>query len=135
MDVGGFDAVVVVEEGARPDIGGELVFRHADLAALEVGGLLHTVGAHVDRGVAERSRDEGRHRDVGAIALRSLHRVARQRHFADVEFGAAKRAEENLFRTERHVHRVDAVDGHDAVEQGTGAVVVADRDGEIELGH
>ena len=32
------DAVIVFEESARPDIGGELIFGHADFAAFEVCG-------------------------------------------------------------------------------------------------
>ena len=70
---------------ALTDIGTRLVFfrleinklEDADLAALEVFRFLHPVRAHIDGGVAKRARDEGRHRDVGTIALRRLHRVAR----------------------------------------------------------
>ena len=135
VDVGALDAVIVFQERARPDIGGELIFGHADLAALEVFGLFHPVGADIDRGVAEGARHEGRHRDIGTIALRRLHRVARHRQFADVELGGAEGAEENLLRHELHVDRIDAVDLHRAVEQRAVAVVVADGDREIELGH
>ena len=46
-----------------------------------------------------------------------------------------KRAEEDLLRIERHEHRIDAVDLHGTVGERTGAVVVAHRDGETELGH
>jgi hypothetical protein len=67
--------------------------------------------------------------------LRGLDRVARQRQFADVELGSAESAKENLFRDERHIDRIDAIDGNAAVDQGAGAIVIADRDGEIELGH
>ena len=41
----GLDAEIVFEDRARPDIGGELVFRQADLLALEVVRLLDAVGA------------------------------------------------------------------------------------------
>ena len=135
MDVRALDAVIVFQEGARPDIGGELIFRHADLAALEVLRLFHPVGADIDRGVAEGARHESRHRDIGTIALRRLHRVARHRQLANVELGGAEGAEENLLRHELHIDRIDAVDLHRTVDQRAGAVVIADRDREIELGH
>ena len=47
----------------------------------------------------------------------------------------AKRAEEDFLRRQRHEHRIDAVDLHGAVDQRAVAVVVADGDGKIELGH
>ena len=58
MDVRGLDAVIVFEKGPHPDIGRDLVFRHADLAAFEVGRLLHAIGAHTDRVVAEGAREK-----------------------------------------------------------------------------
>ncbi len=116
VDVRALDAVIVFEEGARPDIGGELIFRHADFAALEVLRLFDAVGADIDRGMAKGARDEGRHRDIGAVVQRRLDRVARQRQFADVEFGGAEGAKENLLGHERHKDRIDAVDLDAAVE-------------------
>src|SRR6185437_12841341 len=92
VDVRGLDAVVVFQERARPYIGGELVFRQPDLATLEVFGLFHAVGADIDRGVAKGARDESRHGNVWTIVLRGFDGVARQRQFADVEFGGAKGA-------------------------------------------
>ena len=135
VDVGGLHAVFVLQDRARPDIGGELIFGDADLAALQVRGLLDAVGAHIDRGVAERARHEGRHAHIGEVALRGLHRGARQRQLADVELGMAERAEEDLLRVERHEHRIDAVDLHGAVGERAGAVIVAHRDGETEFRH
>ena len=55
--------------------------------------------------------------------------------FADVEFGPPKRAEENFFRRKRHAGRLDPVDLDSAVDQRPRAVVRADGDGKIELGH
>ena len=98
VDVGRLDAVVVFQNGARPHIGGQLIFRHADFFALEVVRLLDAVGAHIDRGVAEGARHERRHADIGAVALRGLDREARQRQFANVEFGVAEGAEEDFLR-------------------------------------
>src|SRR5271169_1827873 len=48
MDIRTLDAVIVFKESARPDVGGELIFGHADFAALEVGRLFHPVGAYID---------------------------------------------------------------------------------------
>ncbi len=135
VDVGGRHPVIVIEEGARPDIGRELIFRHADFLALEVRRLLDAIGADIDRVMAEGAGDEGRHRDVGTVTLRHLDRIARERQFADVEFGGAEGAKENLLRDQRHIDRVDAVDGDAAVDQRPGPVVLADGDREIEFGH
>ena len=49
------DAVIVLQDSARPDIRRELILRHADLLALEIGRRLDPIGAHVDRGMAERA--------------------------------------------------------------------------------
>src|SRR5690242_5869970 len=46
-----------------------------------------------------------------------------------------QRAEEDFLRRKRHADRIDAVDLHAAVDQGAGAVIGADGDGELELGH
>src|SRR5262249_45265394 len=43
MDVRGFDAEIILEDGARPDDRRELVLRQADFAPLKVLGLLHAV--------------------------------------------------------------------------------------------
>src|ERR1700733_3857422 len=85
--------------------------------------------------MTKSARDESRHCDVGTIALRGLHRVTRHRQFADVEFGGAEGAEENLLRHELHENRVDTVDLDDTVDQRAGAVIRADGDGKIEIGH
>ena len=85
--------------------------------------------------MAEGARDEGRHRDIGAVLQRGFDRIARQRQFADVEFRRAESAEKDFLRHQRHIDRIDTVDLHAAVDQGAGAVVIADRDGEVELGH
>src|SRR6185369_12671279 len=87
------------------------------------------------RGVAEHTRDEGGHADVGAAALRRLHREARERQFADVEFGMTKGAEEDFFRRQGETGRLDTVDLHAAVDQRARTVIRADGNGEIELGH
>ena len=126
-DVRRLHAVIVLQDGARPDAGGELIFRQADPLALEILRLLDAVGAHIDAVVAEHARHEGRHADIGTIALRGLDREARHRQFADVEIHGAKGPEENLLRRQLHEDGLDAVDLHRAVEQRTGPVIIADR--------
>src|SRR5271169_2696045 len=135
MHVGRLDAVVVFEDGARPDIGSQLIFRYTDFFFPEVGWLLDAVGAHIDRGVAEGARHKGRHADIGTIALRGLDREARHRQFAAVEFGMAEGAEEDFLRIERHENWIDAIDLYQPVRKRPGAIIVADGDGEIESGH
>jgi hypothetical protein len=134
-DVRWLDAVVILEDAARPDVGRQLVLGEADAFALQVGGRLDAVAADVDRGVPERPRYERWHADVGAGALRRLHRMARQRQLADVELGVAEGAEEDLLRRQRHVDWIDPVDLDGAVDQGPGAVIVANGHGKIEFGH
>src|SRR5438105_4458924 len=65
FQVGGLDAILLLQHAAHPDVGGHLVLRHADGPALEVGRRLDAaVGADVDAGVAEQPRHKGRHRDI-----------------------------------------------------------------------
>src|SRR5690606_24507693 len=68
-NVFGRHAVVVVQQGAGPDDGGELVFRHANAAAFEVFRPLDAVAAYVDGGVAKRPRQERRNAHVGTLAV------------------------------------------------------------------
>jgi hypothetical protein len=127
--------VIVFQNGARPDIGGQLIFRQADFFTLEVFGLFDPVGAHINRSMAEGARHEGRHTDIRAAALRGLDRKTRQRQFADVEFGMAKGAEEDFFRRQHHAGGVDAIDLDGAVDQRARAVIGSDCDGKFEFGH
>ena len=136
VDVRRLHAVLVFQHGARPDVGGDLILRHADAPALQVLGPRDAaVGADIDRVVAERARRKHRHADIRTVAVRGLHREAAHRQFADVEIGVTEGTEEDLLRLQQHEHRIDAVDLHAAVDQRAHPVVVADRDGERELAH
>src|ERR1700751_162550 len=77
MDIGALDAVIVLKKSPRPDIRGQLIFRYADFAALEILRLLDPVGADVDRGMPEGARNESWHGDIATVVLRGLDRVAR----------------------------------------------------------
>ena len=127
--------MIVLENGAHPHVRRELIFRQPDFFAFKVRRSPDAVGPDIDRVVAERARHERRHADIGGFSLRDLDREARQRQFADVELGLTERSEENFLRTERHEYRVYAIDLHEAVGQRPDAVVIADGDGQIELGH
>src|SRR5882757_479821 len=126
---------MIGEERPRPYIGGELVLGDADPSSFEVLRPGDPVLAHIDRGVAEGARQEGRHADIGAIARGGLDGEARERELADIERRLAKGAEEDLLRAERHDDRVDAVDLDRAVDQRPGPIVVSDGYGQGELGH
>ena len=134
-DIGWRHAMVVLQDRAHPHIGGQLVFGQADAAAAQVFRLLDAVGADVDGGVAERARQEYRYADVGQLAVGSLDGGTGERQFADVEFFAAKRAEENFFRRQRHEDRIDPIDLDGAIDQGTATVVIADGHGELQFVH
>jgi hypothetical protein len=85
--------------------------------------------------VAEGARNEDRNADIGAVVLRRFDREARQRQFADIEFGGAEGAEEDLLRRQRHENRINTVDPHRAVDQRARAVIVADGDRQFEFVH
>ncbi len=129
------NAVLLFQDHADPDVGGELILRQPDTLALQIRRRLNAVGADIDRGVAEGARRKYRHGDIGAVPGRRFHGVAAHRQFADVEVAVAKGAEENLLRIEQHVLRIDTVDLDGAVHQRTHPVVVADRYGELKLRH
>jgi hypothetical protein len=135
-DVRRLHPVFVLEHGARPDIGGYLVFRHTDAAALQIFGPRDpAVGADVDRVVAERARGKYRHTDIRAVAVRRLDREAAHRQLANIEVGVAERAEKDFFRFQQHEHRIDAVDLHRAIHQRAHPVVVADGNRQYEFAH
>src|SRR5690606_18990045 len=54
VDLGRLDAVLILQNAADPDVGGDLVFRHADgLAAQVFRAVDAPVGTDVDAGLAE----------------------------------------------------------------------------------
>src|SRR5215469_10312154 len=55
MNVRWFHAVIVFENRTRPDIGRELIFRHADLLTFQIGWLLDAIGPHIDGRVSKRA--------------------------------------------------------------------------------
>ena len=129
------DAVILFQERADPDHRGQLVFGQANLLALQVFGPLDPVLADIERRMAEHPRQERGHADIGQRAVGRLHGGGRQRELANVKLGLPERAEEDFLWREAHEHRVDPVDLHVPIEQRTAAVVIADRDGQLQLAH
>ena len=123
--IGRADAVLVLQDAARPDRRRDLVFRHADDAALEIGGRPDAaIGPDIDRRMAEGARDEGGDRDIRRVVAVEQHEVAAQRELGDVELGMAQGAEERLLDRQRKERGIAAFDRHPAVNQRTGAIVV-----------
>ncbi|MEK9726130.1 MAG: hypothetical protein VW405_21940, partial [Rhodospirillaceae bacterium] len=111
------DAVLVLQDAARPQRHRHLVLGHADDPALQVlRGLDPGVGSHVDAAVTEGARDEDRDRRVGAHALAHLHHVARRRQLGDVVRHLGEGAGEDVGRNVDVGLELDALDGDAAVE-------------------
>ena len=136
MDVGRFHAILVLHDAAHPHHRGDLVLGQPDALALEVGGRADAgVGAHVDAGMPEQPRHEGRDAHIGRGAGRDGADIARERQLGDVEFLVAEGAEEDLLRVERQVGRRAALDLDAAILDGPAAVVVAAGDRDRHLDH
>ena len=68
-DLLGPDAMLVLQDSSDPDVGRDLVLRHADDPAAQVLGRGDApVGAHVDARLAEHARDERRYGDIVVVA-------------------------------------------------------------------
>src|SRR5579863_1675047 len=93
----GSDAVLVLENAARPDQCGQLVFGYAYAAANQVAGPRDAgVRPDIDAGMAKRAGEKGGNGDVGRRSARALDHVAAERELGDVELGAAQSAKKGL---------------------------------------
>ena len=135
FDIGWADAEVVFQNRARPHIGCQLVFRETHFPSCQVLRFFDPVGAHENRGVPKTAGYKGRNSHIGALTKCGFEREARQRQLANVEIHGAEGAEENFFGHEFHEHRIDAVDFDRSVDQRAVAVVIPNRDGEVEQRH
>ena len=136
FDVGGLDAVLVLEEAADEDIGGLLIFGNADGLALEVFWLADAaIGPDIDAAVAEDARGEGGNADILRFARTGHDGVAAHRHFRDVELGEFEGAMEAFLGEQRHGRDLAALDLDLAIEDRDGAVVNPDGETEFELLH
>ena len=108
-DVLGVNAVVVLQNRARPNNGSELVLRNTHPLAFKVLWGTNAVFAHINRGVPKRPRQKHRHGNVGAVALSVLDQITRKRQLGDVKVTAAHGSEKHLFGAEQHVNRITAI--------------------------
>jgi hypothetical protein len=99
MNILGPDAVLVGQEPAHPDVGGELILRQADPAAPQILGRSDAgVRAHIDGSVAEFLGHEDRDCRVGRFAAAHLQHIGTEGHLGHVELAPEHPAQENLLR-------------------------------------
>ena len=135
FDVAGMHVEFVLQDAARPDRPGLLIFRHADALAAQVGGHRDArIGAHDDAGVEELAHGEDRDRHPAGIAARHRDDQRRHRHLGDVEFGEAQLPPEHLGRMHHGGDEPDPLRRDTAFEQRPRALVVGERDTELEVG-
>ena len=109
----GVEPVLVDEDAARPDAGGDRIGAHADLLALKVLGHLDPgIGTHDEAAVMEAPHQEDRQRNE-RCAERARDHVGRGRHLAHVELDIAHHSAER------------ADDGHDLDEVGLHPAIAA----------
>ena len=69
--------MIILKDGARPHVRGQLILRQTDFLSLKIARLFDPVRAHIDGRMTKCPRDERGHPDIRAIALGGLHREAR----------------------------------------------------------
>ena len=118
------DIVVLAQDPADPQRSRDAPLRRANDAAVETGGLVQvSVGADVDRRVAERLRRE--HRDSGERTVRVLDagQVDSRGELGRVELVVAALAPEQFLDLEVEIGEVDALGADIAGVQAPGAVI------------
>src|SRR5438270_3096074 len=84
-------AELVLQDAARPQRRGLLIFRYPDPAALEIGGLLDAaIAPHHDVDMKETPRREYRKPDPAIIVAGARHHQRGERHFGDIEIRKTK---------------------------------------------
>ena len=119
-------AIFVLEDAAHPQHGAGHQRLHADLAALQVGGLVDALGG-VDEheAVAEAAMQEHRNGAERPVVV-ARREIRRARDLGHVEFAVAQEAP--VARRRIHVGEygeIDAVDRDPAADQRTHDLVVA----------
>ena len=136
MDLIGRYAIVIGEDAADPDVGGDLVLGHADDLAAQVFGPGDALrGVDVDARVAKYPGEKGRDADVLCFATGGHHRVAAHRYLGDIELAVLERTVKGLFGFEHRRDDIDAVDRHATIEQGARAVVAGTGKAQLQLAH
>ena len=132
-DIGGLNAVIVLEDAAHPGHRRHLVFRRADDLALEVLGLLDPrTGVDENPRMAELAAGKDRDADIGALALGGQRYEVRKGQLGDVEFLVVERPVEHLLGLELEHGGPAAFDGGAAVDERPGSVGIANGDGDVQ---
>src|SRR5215831_14045730 len=126
-------AVIVLEDAAHPQPGGEQVALGADLAADEVGRLADALrGIDEDEAMTEATMGKNGNRAERKILIPCRH-VTRARHLSEIELAAAQ--EPPVPRRRSHIgeHReLDPLRAYAAFLQGAHNLVIAAGEGELE---
>ncbi len=126
--------VFVLQIAARPERGGLLIFRHAHLLALEIGGLVDAaILAHQDADLEHAAGCEDRNADPAVVAPGDRHHQRGQRHLGDVELGKPQLAPEQLGWMHAGAGKIDAVRLHLALENWPRARIVRHRDAQGQI--
>jgi hypothetical protein len=132
----GLDAVIVLEDAAYPDVGGDLVLGQADALAFQIGwGLDAAISPDVDTGMTEHPRHKRRHTDVMALVTRDGGGMAGQGQLANIELVVLEGAMKAFFGRHCQGQQIHPINRRAAIENGLGAIVVAHSKGQAELGH
>jgi hypothetical protein len=136
MDFVRRNAVFMLHQAAHPYDRGDLILRHANALAAQIGRRLYArIAANIDAGMAEDARHEGRYSNVGRGSIGHGAQVAREGEFTDVEFLVLKCAEEDFLGIERQIGDGAALDLHPPVHDRPRAVVIAARDRNRNIDH
>src|SRR5262249_13569828 len=129
-------ALFVLQHAAHPDHGGDLIFRQTDALAPEIGRRADAgIGAHIDAGMPEQSRHEGRDAHIGRIPRCDRAHIARKRKLRHVEFLVTEGAKEDFFGIKRQGGDLAAFDLAAAAPVGRRGVVIAARNRYRHLNH
>ncbi len=130
------DAVFGTQHRARPERGGLLELRHADLLAGEVGGFFDAaVGAHEHAGVKEAARGKDRQAHPVGFCLRRRDRQRRTRHLRNVELGIFELPVEHLRRMQRDRLELDRFGCDESIDDRLRARVRREGAGEFQFCH
>ena len=108
----------------------------ADFLADELARVVERpVGGDVDRVLAEEPAGEHRQRDQRVVALGAQGDIARERHLRDVPFAEAGEAGKDFLDRQVDVGDVEALGPDLAGEDVAEVIVVAQGDGDGDVGH
>src|SRR5262245_3409915 len=126
-------AVIVLEDAAHPQAGGEQITLSADLAADKVGRLADALRRiDEDKAMTEAAMGKNRNRAERKILIPRRH-VTRARHLGEIELAAAQKPPVPRRRSHIGQHReVDPLRAYAAFLQGAHDLVIAAGEGELE---